>query len=62
MQEKTLLERNLPELETNGDRIQKLDFLKNAECSLPPINPEKNLQNIIDCILPPKYSYSLLNF
>uniref|UniRef100_A0A915DPR0 Uncharacterized protein n=1 Tax=Ditylenchus dipsaci TaxID=166011 RepID=A0A915DPR0_9BILA len=31
----------------------KIDFVKASECSLPPINPDKHLQNIMDCILPP---------
>lgn len=56
-QEKTLLKQNIPELEKKEDINQRLNFLKIAECSLPPINPEKSLQNIMDCILPPKYLF-----
>lgn len=31
-----------------------IDFKKAAECSLPPIDPQKALQNVMDAILPPR--------
>lgn len=52
--ERGLLARNVPELATGEEDKQLKNFLRAADCSLPPINPEKNLQNIMDCILPPK--------
>lgn len=42
------------EVTDGGDRDEPLDFESLAESTLPPIDPEKQLQNILDCILPPR--------
>jgi hypothetical protein len=39
---------------SSEDPEPKIDFKKAAECSLPPIDSEKQLQNVMDAILPPR--------
>ncbi|KAI1723368.1 axonemal dynein light chain domain-containing protein [Ditylenchus destructor] len=55
---KGLVQRNQPEVISrqgdDQDDEEKTDFLKVSECMLPPINPDKHLQSIMDAILPPR--------
>lgn len=51
--EETLVQYKRREPATEDDE-RPIDFKKAAECSLPPIDPDKALQNVMDAILPPK--------
>lgn len=52
------LQRSTAEKVPEGFQLQETenieDFVRAGQCSLPPIDAEKHLQKIIDCILPPK--------
>ncbi|KHN85982.1 28 kDa inner dynein arm light chain, axonemal [Toxocara canis] len=54
-EDRGLLRRSQREEVSEGDGCEDIpDFESLAESPLPPIDPEVQLQNIIDCILPPR--------
>lgn len=55
----SLVQYNTPEMAPVDEEDIKVDFEKAIKCELPPIDAEKQLQNIMDCLLPPRYAGSL---
>lgn len=51
----SFVQRKVAERTYEGEEQPNIEnFVRAGQCSLPPIDAEKHLQNIIDCILPPK--------
>lgn len=53
----SFLQLNAAERAPEGEFLEQPnieEFVRAEQCSLPPIDTEKHLQNIMDCILPPK--------